>query len=115
MAVYVDNMEAGFGKMIMCHMIADTTAELLEMADKIGVNRKWIQDAGTYQEHFDICLSMRKKAVKEGAIELTMWELSSITTSRPGSPFESHYDKYKESIEAKKNKRSPTLIQQNLF
>lgn len=115
MAVYVDNMEAGFGNMVMCHMIADTTDELLAMADKIGVNRKWIQDKGTYQEHFDICLTKRKLAVQGGTVELTMRELSSITTSRPGSPFESEYDKYKESIEAKKNKKSPALIQQNLF
>ena len=43
MAVYVDTMEAKFGNMIMCHMMADTTEELLEMADKIKVNRKWIQ------------------------------------------------------------------------
>ncbi len=32
MAFYVDDMEARFGRMKMCHMIADTTEELLEMA-----------------------------------------------------------------------------------
>lgn len=87
MAVYVDNMEAGFGNMIMCHMIADTTEELLKMADKIGVQRKWIQDKGTYLEHFDICLSKRKLAVKNGAVEITMMQLGRMTTKRPGSPF----------------------------
>lgn len=54
--VYIDNMNAPFGRMIMCHMIADTKEELLEMADKIGVQRKWIQEEGTWQEHFDVSL-----------------------------------------------------------
>ena len=43
MSVYVDDMEAGFGRMVMCHMWADTLDELLEMADAIGVQRKWLQ------------------------------------------------------------------------
>lgn len=38
--VYVDNFESSYGRMIMCHMIADTKEELLEMVDKIGVARK---------------------------------------------------------------------------
>jgi hypothetical protein len=85
--VYVDNMGAGFGRMVMCHMIADTTKELLEMADKIGVQKKWIQYAGTYGEHFDICLSKRKKAVQFGAQEITMMEFGRMMAKRPGSPF----------------------------
>ncbi len=40
MTVYVDDMEAEFGNMIMCHMIADTHDELIAMADAIGVDRK---------------------------------------------------------------------------
>lgn len=74
MAVYVDDMEAGFGQMVMCHMMADTTEELLGMADKIRVQRKWIQKAGTYKEHFDIAKSKRALAVKAGAIEISWSE-----------------------------------------
>lgn len=77
--VYVDDMKAGFRGMIMCHMIADTQAELLAMADTIGVKRKWIQDYMTQREHFDICLSKRKLAVRAGAKEITMKELVTIT------------------------------------
>lgn len=75
MAVYIDNMhETGvgnFGRMKMSHMIADTTEELLEMADKIGVNKRWIQHADTANEHFDVCMSKRKKAIELGAIPIT--------------------------------------------
>lgn len=82
MAVYVDNFKGKFGRMIMCHMIADSQEELLEMADKIGVQRKWVQDYGTPREHFDICMSKRKKAVELGALEINMRELARITSSR---------------------------------
>ena len=75
MSVYVDNMRASFGRMVMCHMMADTHDELLLMVDKIGVNRKWIQHPGTNKEHFDICQSKRVLAIRHGAAELTMREL----------------------------------------
>ena len=72
MATYVDDMRAPFGRMILCHMIADTHAELLAMARRIGVRRKWIQHEWQLRrEHYDICLSMRAKAVKAGAVEIT--------------------------------------------
>jgi hypothetical protein len=68
-------MQAQFSYMKMCHMIADSAQELLAMADRIGVQRKWLQKAGTCYEHFDICLSKRKLAVKAGAVEITQKEL----------------------------------------
>ena len=70
MAVYVDNMRAAYRRMKMCHMVADTTDELLEMVDKIGVDRRWIQKADTAEEHFDIALSKRAMAVKSDAVEI---------------------------------------------
>lgn len=82
MAVYVDDMQAAFGRMKMCHMIADTTEELLVMADRIGVARKWLQKRGTYHEHFDIALSKRALAVKAGAIEITRRKLFEIIQTR---------------------------------
>jgi hypothetical protein len=56
--------------MQMCHMVADTTEELLSMAVKIGLAQRWLQKPGTPREHFDVCLSMRTKAVQLGAIEV---------------------------------------------
>lgn len=82
MSVYVDNFEVNFGRMKMSHMVADSTEELLQMVDKIGVQRKWIQKQGTNLEHFDISISKKKLAVKYGAIEKPMVELARATISR---------------------------------
>lgn len=82
MTVYVDNMQAPFDRMKMCHMIADSTDELLEMADRIGVQRKWLQKAGRHDEHFDIALSKRKLAVAAGAVEVSMMDLGRILRAR---------------------------------
>lgn len=59
MTVYVDDMRANFGRMIMCHMVADDEGELHAMADKIGVARRWYQG-----DHYDIALVKRAKAVE---------------------------------------------------
>lgn len=75
MPVYVDNYKAAFGRMTMCHMMADTPEELLAMVDKIGVQRKWIQKPGTKREHFDICKAKRVLAIQAGAIEITARDL----------------------------------------
>jgi len=82
MSVFVDDMRAQFGSLVMCHMIADSPEELLAMADRIGVQRRWIQKAGTTYEHFDICLSKRTLAVKAGAQQITMKELGRILHAR---------------------------------
>ena len=78
MSVYVDDMRAGFGHMIMCHMVADTTEELLAMADRIGVDRKWLQRAGTVYEHFDIALSKRALAIQAEAIEVAQRDIGRL-------------------------------------
>ena len=70
MTVYVDKPIHAYGRMIMCHMLADTTEELLSMADRIGVARKWLQKAGQAEEHFDIAKSKRALAVQHGAVEV---------------------------------------------
>lgn len=86
MTVYVDDMRARYGRMVMCHMIADTDEELRAMADKIGVRQKWHQG-----DHFDICLEKRALAVAAGAIELTQRQLGAMVirkrrTGELGSP-----------------------------
>lgn len=82
MGVYVDDSRHPFGRMIMCHMMADTTVELLEMADRIGIQRKWIQKSGTVYEHFDLSKSTRAKAVAFGAKEVSSRDLGMMIRSR---------------------------------
>lgn len=75
MTVYVDDMRAKFGRMVMCHLVADTLEELHAMADKIGVNRRWYQGPPkTRWPHYDIALSKRALAVAAGATEITRRE-----------------------------------------
>lgn len=82
MAVYVDDMKAAFGRMFMCHMLADTDEELLAMADRIGVQRKWHQYPGTHRSHFDIALSKRAQAVEAGAVEIRWRDTGRVSMHR---------------------------------
>lgn len=78
MTVYVDDMRAPFGRMIMCHMLADSDDELHAMADKIGVSRRWHQKPGTSKSHYDIALSKRALAIKAGAVEIGPREVGEL-------------------------------------
>lgn len=78
MPVYVDRARIKYRHMKMSHMIADTREELLAMIDKIGVNRRWIQQKDTYKEHFDICASKRELAIRYGAIPVSPMVLAKI-------------------------------------
>lgn len=80
--VYVDSINLPYGRMTMCHMMADTTEELLSMADKIGVARKWIQYPGTVFEHFDVCASKKKLALAAGAKQITLREAADLLKER---------------------------------
>jgi hypothetical protein len=69
MTVYVDNARYPYGRMIMCHLWADTRDELLAMADRIGMQRKWLQQPPKASwVHFDISLGMKEKALAAGAV-----------------------------------------------
>lgn len=86
MTVYVDDMEARCGRMVMCHMIASTDGELLAMADTIGVHRRWHQG-----DHFDICKSMRALAIAAGAVAITQRQCAAMrvrqrVTGEHGAP-----------------------------
>lgn len=82
MTVYVDNMRAQFGRMIMCHMIADTDDELHAMADRIGIARHWHQAPPKHDSHYDIALSKRAIAVQHGAVPITWRQAAAMNYRR---------------------------------
>jgi Protein of unknown function (DUF4031) len=73
--VYVDSERNQYGRMIMCHMVADTLDELHEMAQRIGLQRRWFQASRAGTPHYDICQSKRALAVSFGAVEIGRREL----------------------------------------
>lgn len=76
MSVYVGDIEYPFGRMLMSHMVADTDEELHQMADKIGVNRKWFQGPPKHILHlYDICKSKKVLAISKGAIPMSDREI----------------------------------------
>ena len=92
MTVYVDEAIHPYGRMLMCHMVADSREELFAMADAIGVARKWLQKKDQWHEHFDISKGKRAEAIKRGAIPITSRELVRFLRARcglRGSPVQS--------------------------
>jgi hypothetical protein len=77
MAVYVDKQRNRFRGMIMCHMLADTEAELHDMADRLGSRREWYQK-GASTPHYDIPLQRRGMALALGAIEIDRRETGAL-------------------------------------
>jgi hypothetical protein len=66
--VYVDQARNRFGRMVMCHMVADTPAELHAFAAALGMPPAWFQPRSF--PHYDVCLMRRKKALELGAVEV---------------------------------------------
>ena len=64
--MYVDSARNPYGRMLMCHMVADGVGELLEMADRIGLARRHFQ-RGSFPR-FDLSQSNRSRGVSAGAI-----------------------------------------------
>lgn len=82
MTVYVDDMNAKHGRMVMCHMIADTDEELHAMADQIGVARKWWQAPPQHTSHYDIALSKKALAIAAGAVAITWRQCGAMNRRR---------------------------------
>jgi signal recognition particle subunit SEC65 len=76
MAVYVDDAKNPYGRMLMSHMAADSLEELHEMADMVGLQRKWFQDS--LLPHYDLCQSKKRIAIHHGAIKVSTKELIAI-------------------------------------
>ncbi|MCW1839480.1 DUF4031 domain-containing protein [Prosthecomicrobium hirschii] len=69
MSVYVDDVRHPYGRMVMCHMWADTDDELHAMAAAIGIRRRWFQEPPKASwKHYDIALAKKADAIRRGAI-----------------------------------------------
>lgn len=100
--VYVDDMNAKYGRMRMFHLISDSEEELHAMADKIGVARKWHQAPPKHRSHYDIALVKKELAITAGAIQITWRQTAQMTmrrikTGELGKPEEAE-QWYKENI-----------------
>ena len=82
MTVYVDDMRATFGRMVMCHMLADSDSELHAMADRIGVARRWHQSPPLHDSHYDIAQTKRKAAISAGAVAITWRQAGAMALRR---------------------------------
>lgn len=82
MTCHVDDGRHPLGRMRMAHLVADSTEELLAMADRIGVDRRHLQLAGTYREHLDVCQAKRAAAIQAGAVPVTQRELVVLLRAR---------------------------------
>jgi len=60
-----------------CHMWADSLPELINFAEKIGLNKNWLQNSkcgsGNFY-HFDLTVKKRALASKNGAQEASLKE-----------------------------------------
>ncbi len=77
MTVYVDDMAARHGRMIMFHMVADTDHELHAMAERLGIARRWFQG-----DHYDVSKGAREIAIQNGALPITFRQLGCMVANR---------------------------------
>lgn len=77
MTVYVDDMEARFRRMVMCHMTADAMGELHLFAARLGLKMEWFQG-----DHYDLSKTKRRKAVELGALEISIGQMAGIRWCR---------------------------------
>lgn len=73
MSVYVDRPRHPLGRMLMCHMAADTLEELHAMAVRLGVEKHFQNKPSA--PHYDICKANRDRAIAFGAVEVSSRQL----------------------------------------
>jgi hypothetical protein len=85
MGCYVDAVrdypDAGLRFTRFCHLLADSHAELHEMAERLGMPRRMFQDH-PWRWHYDLPEHLRPRAVGLGAVEVTMHEVGALLRRR---------------------------------
>ncbi|PWJ24797.1 uncharacterized protein DUF4031 [Branchiibius hedensis] len=97
MSVYIDDafIDATVGgadrrfRSRWCHLVADSTAELLQFAARLGLDERWLQRRGEPGEHFDIPEPRRESVVGAGAVEISWREsVALVRAHRAGETFD---------------------------
>jgi hypothetical protein len=79
MAVYLDKERWVQGRGYVCHMMADTHRELVQMARKLGLWPNAMKHRGTAKEHYNVVGKRRQLAVGHyGAQDVTTRELVAV-------------------------------------
>jgi hypothetical protein len=85
MACYVDSVrsypEVPFRFREFCHLLADERGELHELADHLGIPRRYFQDH-PWRWHYDLPEPVRARAVDLGAREITMHDVGALLRCR---------------------------------
>lgn len=95
MTIYIDDMQrpARIGPVdgVWSHLLSDLPgaagqAELLAFADELGIEARWIQNAGTPTEHFDVTEPTRQRALALGAVPIRYGrEVAALTMAKRGT------------------------------
>ena len=85
MACYVDTVRsypnAGLRFTEFCHLLADTRDELHEMADALGIPRRFFQEH-PWRWHHDLPEHLRPRAIDLGAVEMDIHEVGALLRRR---------------------------------
>ena len=85
MSCYVDTPrsypDAGLRFTDYCHLLADTRAELHDMAGRLGLPRRIFQDH-PWRWHYDLPAQLRDAAIALGARPVTMREVATLLRTR---------------------------------
>lgn len=100
----------------MCHMTADTLAELHTMADRLQMKRAWFQiPPKTSFPHYDVEQARRAQAISFGAIEVSE-RVGVYFAAKLGIEWAQEYGdeelvaRYKKSLARAKKHVPPSLI-----
>ena len=85
MACYVDTVRsypnAGLRFTEFCHLLADTRDELHDMADALGIPRRFFQEH-PWRWHHDLPEHLRPRAIDLGAVEMDIHEVGALLRRR---------------------------------
>ena len=85
MSCYVDVLksypDAGLRFTEFCHLLADEREELHQMADRIGMPRRFFQDH-PWRWHYDLPAHLREAALQFGALPISTQTVASMLKAR---------------------------------